>query len=540
MLCRVAIANFAVIDKAEITLENGFTALTGETGAGKSLIMDAITMVLGGRMGRDSIRAGAKCAVAEAAFFGDHPLADETGMLLLRRELYTDGRNLCSINGEMTTVAGLRAAGESLLAIHGQHDTEQLLHKSYHLAFLDAFARTEAEKKAYETEYTEKKALEAEISSLMTDDGEKQRRLEMLRFWIDEIEAAALVPGEEEELSQKRDALRHIETIRQSAQQGYAALCGEEGGARDALSHAARVLDNAAQYDTRLKSAAEKVRDALYQTEEIADLLRDIGEEETDGEALEAVEERLDTIHKFKSKYGKTIEDILSYYEEISEEAEKIETGDQKLAELNRRLAETEKRLALCAEALSEKRKAAGEEIAKLVVKELAALDMEKVRFCVQVEGKDYGPLGADAVEFFISTNPMEGVKPLAKIASGGELSRVCLALQTVLALHSDMAPGTMIFDEIDTGISGRAAQKVGEKLRSLAEKKQILCVTHLPQMAAKADAQFKIEKQAIDGGFSTRVLPLSKEERIREIAGMIGGDFVTEKTLLAAEEMLK
>ncbi len=540
MLCRVAIANLAVIDKAEITLENGFTALTGETGAGKSLIMDAITMVLGGRMSRDSIRAGAKCAVAEAAFFGEHPFADETGMLLLRRELYTDGRNLCSINGEMTTVAGLRAAGESLLAIHGQHDTERLLHKGYHLEFVDAFARTEEEKEAYVKEYTEKQALEAEISALMTDDGEKQRRLEMLRFWIDEIEAAALVPGEEEALLQKRDALRHSETIRQSAQQGYAALCGEEGGARDAISFAARVIEGAGKYDARLMGAAETLRDALYQTEEVCDLLRDIGEEETDGEALEAVESRLDTIHKLKSKYGKTIEEILSYCQEISQEATEIETSDERLEALKERLAMTEKRLAMCASRLSGKRVGAGEEIARLAEKELFDLDMEKVRLSVQIEGKDYGPTGADSVELFISTNPMEGMKPLAKIASGGELSRVCLALQTVLALHSDMAPGTMIFDEIDTGISGRAAQKVGEKLRSLAEKKQVLCVTHLPQMAAKADAQFKIEKQAVDGGFSTRVLPLSKEERIREIAGMIGGDSVTEKTLLAAEEMLK
>ncbi len=540
MLCRLAISNIAVIDKAEITLADGFTVLTGETGAGKSLIIDAITMVLGGRTGRDIIRAGAKCAVAEAAFFGQHPAADETGMLLLRRELYTDGRNLCSINGQMVTVAGLREVGETLLALHGQHDTERLLHRGNHLGFVDSFAKTEAEIEAYRSLYHTRCSLLEEIETLEKDDGEKLRRLDMLNFWINEIEEAALTPGEDAALDEKREYLRHSEKIRLSAAKAYGALCGEEGAARDFLSAAARALDSVCEYDPRLKDALESVRDALYQTEETANVLRDIGEEETDGAALEEAEARLDIIHKMKSKYGSTIEEVLLYLDTLREERVKIETADKRLELLRGALCETEEKMKKAATVLSKKRKKSAEKIATCVEKELAALDMEKVRFAVHTEPKEYGESGADSVEFYISTNPAEAVKPLSKIASGGELSRICLALQTVLSENADSVPGTMIFDEIDTGISGRAAQKTGEKLRALAKKRQILCVTHLPQIAAKADAQFKIEKQDTGEGFSTIVTPLTKEGRAFEIARMISGDSVTEKTLQTAEEMLK
>lgn len=540
MLCRLAISNIAVIDKAEITLQDGFTVLTGETGAGKSLIIDAITMVLGGRTGRDIIRAGAKCAVAEAAFFGAHPAADETGMLLLRRELYTDGRNLCSVNGRMVTVAGLREVGDSLLALHGQHDTEKLMHKANHLDYVDGFAKDERERAAYSEAYRVRRELLAEIEALEQDDGEKLRRLDMIRFWIDEIETAAPVPGEDTALEEKRDRLRHSEKIRISAARAYGALCGEEGSARDFLSAAAKALDDVSAYDPRLKTAAETVRDALYQTEETAGVLMDIGEEETDGQALEEAEDRLDVLHKLKSKYGGSIEAVLEHLERLREEQESIETADERLAECRVRLETAEKTLTETAAALSEKRQTAAAEIADRVEKELAALDMEKVRFAVDIRPKEYGESGADSVEFFISTNPAEDVKPLSKIASGGELSRICLALQTVLAEGADRAPDTMIFDEIDTGISGRAAQKTGEKLRALAKKRQILCVTHLPQIAARADAQFKIDKTDTGGGFSTTVTPLDMAGRTREIARMISGDSVTEKTLQTAEEMLK
>ncbi len=540
MLCRLAISNIAVIDKAEITLRDGFTVLTGETGAGKSLIIDAITMVLGGRTGRDIIRAGAKCAVAEAAFFGKHPAADETDMLLLRRELYTDGRNLCSINGRMVTVAGLREVGDTLLALHGQHDTEKLMHKSSHLAYVDGFAKNEKERETYIEVYRTRQALLAEIQALEQDDGEKLKRLDMLRFWIDEIEAAAPEIGEDTALEEKREYLRHSEKIRVSAVKAYGALCGEEGSARDYLSAAARALDDVSGYDPRLQTAAEAVRDALYQTEETAGVLMDISEEETDGQALEEAEARLDILHKLKSKYGGSIEAVLAYLDELRREQESIETADERLRECRVRLEAAEAELQTAAAALSRKRQTAAEQIAALVEQELAALDMEKVRFAVEIQAKEYGESGADTVEFFISTNPAEDVKPLSKIASGGELSRICLALQTVLAEGSDRAPATMIFDEIDTGISGRAAQKTGEKLRALAKRRQILCVTHLPQIAAKADSQFKIDKTDTGSGFSTTVTPLTHAGRAQEIARMISGDSVTEKTLETAEEMLK
>ncbi|MBQ7036895.1 MAG: DNA repair protein RecN [Clostridia bacterium] len=540
MLCRLAISNIAVIDKAEITLSDGFTVLTGETGAGKSLIIDAITMVLGGRTPRDIIRAGAKCAVAEAAFFGKHPLSDETGMLLLRRELYTDGRNLCSINGQMVTVAGLREAGDTLLSLHGQHDTEKLMHRGSHLPLLDAFAKSEKEREEYGELYKARKELLAEIEKLETDDGEKLKRLDMLSFWIDEIENAAPEVGEDTELEEKREFLRHSEKIRSSAMRAYTALCGEEGSARDFLSEAAKALDAVSSYDARLSSAAEAVRDALYQAEETANILMDIGEEETDGEALEEAESRLDILNKLKSKYGGSIEAVLSQLETLQKERDDIETADERLAACRKALEKTEEKLGKAAKSLSEKRQKAAEKLGKLVMEELAALDMAKVRFSVNITEKEYGETGADQVEFFISTNPMEELKPLSKIASGGELSRICLALQTVLALGAKETPACLIFDEIDTGISGRAAGKVGEKLRALAKSRQVLCVTHLPQIAAKGDHQFRIDKNDTSGSFSTTVTALDAEGRKREIARMISGDDVTEKTLETAEEMLR
>ncbi len=540
MLCRLAISNVAVIDKAEITLSEGFAVLTGETGAGKSLIIDAINMVLGGRMPRDIIRAGEKCAVAEAAFFGKHPMADETDMLLLRRELYADGRNLCSINGQMVTVAGLREAGETLLSLHGQHDTEKLMHRGTHLTLLDAFAKCEKEREDYQALYKARQALLSEIEKLETDDGEKLKRLDMLSFWIDEIENAAPSVGEDTELEEKREYLRHSEKIRTSAMRAYAALCGEEGAARDYLSEAAKALDAVSTYDARLSSAAESVRNALFEAEEVAGILMDIGEEETDGEALEEAESRLDILNKLKSKYGGSIEAVLSQLDTFRQERDEIETADERLEKCRRELEKTEEKLEKAADTLSGKRQKAAEKLSKMVEEELSALDMEKVRFSVNTEKKEYGETGADMVEFFISTNPAEALKPLSKIASGGELSRICLALQTALADEAEADGATMIFDEIDTGISGRAAGKVGEKMRALAKTRQVLCVTHLPQIAAKADAQFKIDKMDTNGGFSTVVTPLDREGRIREIARMISGDDVTEKTLETAEEMLR
>ncbi len=539
MLCRLAISNIAVIDKAEITLSDGFTVLTGETGAGKSLIIDALLMVLGQRTGRDIIRAGEKCACAEAAFFTSHPLSDETGMLLLRRELFADGRNLCSINGQMVTVAGLREVGESLLAIHGQHDTEALMHRKNHLGFIDAYAKTEEERAAYTALYTARKTLLSDIDALSAAEGEKEKRLDMLSFWIREIEEAAPSLGEDEALEEKREYLRHSEKIRTAASRAYAALMDDAGGARDLLSEAARALSGVADFDARLEKALESVQNALYEAEETGDVLRDIFEEETDGGALDEVEARLDVLQKLKGKYGGTLARVLEEKEKMETERAEIETADEKLAEKRAALSKVEKEIEEAAKALSEKREKGAAGFSARVMEELSALDMAKVRFLVQIEKKDYSADGADMVEFFISTNPVEEPKPLSKIASGGELSRICLAMRTVLANSEEALGQTLIFDEIDTGISGRAAARVGEKLSALASTRQILCVTHLPQIAARASSQFKIEKQDTENGFSTVVKSLDKEARILEIARMISGDAVTEKTMQTAEEML-
>lgn len=543
MLCRLCISDIAVIDRAEITPENGFIALTGETGAGKSLIIDAITMVLGGRTGRELIRTGARCAVSEAAFFCKHPLADEDGMLILRRELYTDGRNLCSINGNMVSVQGLREAAERLLTIHGQHDTARLLQRANHLSFLDAYAESAPLLAAYTALYKKQKEILAEIEALSGDETEKERRLDMLNFWIQEIDDAALVVGEDRELEESRKRLRHAEKIKASLLGGYSTLFGGEVSARDLLATAAHTLENGAEFDSRLQKAAEEARDLEYRAEELAKTLSDMEDDiETGSDSLSEIEDRLDVLYKLKKKYGQSIEEILAYREDAAQERDSIKTSDERLAKRTEAYEKVTVEMEAAAERLSQCRKTAGEQIAAAVIAELASLDMEKVRFSVAFTEKPFGETGADTVEFFIATNPTEPLKPLSKIASGGELSRVCLALCTVLAeKNSDpMAYGeTMIFDEIDTGISGRAAQRVGEKLAALSKNRQIFCVTHLPQIAACADAQYKIDKKDNGDRFVTTVTALDKEGRVAEIARMIGGDRVSTRILETAEEML-
>ncbi len=538
MLCRLSISDIAVIDHAEITLSGGFTALTGETGAGKSLIIDAILMVLGGRTGREIIRAGARSAVAEAAFFCTHPLSED-GMLILRRELFSDGRNLCSINGKMVTVSALREVGDTLLSIHGQHDTEKLLHRAGHLTYVDGYAENTALLEAYTTLYTKQKEITTEMEALRADDSEKARRLEMLDFWVQEIEEAAPQIGEEEILEEKRTRLRHSEKIKTAVWRAMHALDGEDGAARDLLANVARTLENVGEYDTRLAEAAEEARDILYRAEELAQTLRDMSDMETDGAALSEIEARLDVLFRLKTKYGKSIEDVLLYAEKAAEERKSILYADARIKELEKELGGIEEKLGKAAEKLTKSRKKAAEAIADGVMEELRALDMAKVRFSVELSQKPYGEDGADAIEFFIATNPSEPLKPLSKIASGGELSRVCLALYTVLLTKGAAGDGTMIFDEIDTGISGRAAQRVGEKLAALALDRQILCVTHLPQIAARADAQFKIDKTDMGDRFTTTVSMLDRAGRVEEIARMIGGDRVSARTLETAEEML-
>ncbi len=538
MLCRLAIKDVAVIDHAEITLSGGFTVLTGETGAGKSLIIDAISMVLGGRTGREIIRTGASAAVAEAAFFCTHPLSED-GMLILRRELHTDGRNLCSVNGKMVTVSALREVGETLLSMHGQHDTEKLLGRATHLTYVDGYAENEDVLKAYTTLFTKKKEIEAEIEALRTDESEAARRLEMLDFWLREIEDAAPEVGEEEILEEKRTRLRHAEKIQKSVWRALDALDGEDGAARDKLATCARALEEGGAYDTRLSEAAEEARDILYRAEELAQTLSGLSDMETDGAALSEIEARLDVLFRLKAKYGKTIEEVLAYAESAAAERDSIKTADKRIKALEDALSKTEEELKKAAEKLTKTRKKAAAEISAGVTAELGELDMAKARFAVVVEEKPYGKDGADAVEFFIATGTSEPLKPLSKIASGGELSRVCLALYTVLLKSNTAEDATMIFDEIDTGISGRAAQRVGEKLAALGRDRQILCVTHLPQIAARGDAQFKIEKEDKGAFFATKVTPLDRAGRIEEIARMIGGDRVSTTTREAAEEML-
>ncbi|HJB30661.1 MAG TPA: DNA repair protein RecN [Candidatus Oscillibacter excrementavium] len=550
MLELLHIENIAVIQEADIQFRPGFNALTGETGAGKSIVIDAMGAVLGGRTSRDLIRTGADRAFVSAEFSQVAPdlpglaetgtAPDEDGHLLLQRELTGDGKNLCKVNGRPVTVAQLRRIGEELLNIHGQHDGQQLLDEEQHLSYLDRFGRTEAPLGRYQAAYGTMADLQTKIRALQMDEAEKARRMDSLRFQIDELERAQLVPGEEEELLRRRDLLRNGEKYL-SALSGadYCLNGGEEGGgavsalrdAEEAVAGIRTLSDDMGELYKRL----EQLRCEAY---DLAETIRDKREEFDFSPAeLDAVESRSDLLYRLKKKYGATVEEMLSYLDKCRRELDDMETADDTLARLEQQLETARKAVLAAGAELTAARKEAAGELEQRIQSELRDLDMHKVRFAIDFGEKEPGPDGCDAVRFLMSANAGEDLKPIARIASGGELARIMLALKNVLAEQESI--GTLVFDEVDTGVSGRAAQKVAEKLAQVSRRKQVLCVTHLPQLAAMADTHFSVEKGERDGRTYTRVVLLDREQRKAELARITGGSHVTEALLESAGELL-
>ena len=550
MLELLHIENIAVIQEADIQFRPGFNALTGETGAGKSIVIDAMGAVLGGRTSRDLIRTGADWAFVSAEFSRVAPglpglaetgtAPDEDGHLLLQRELTGDGKNLCRVNGRPVTVAQLRRIGEELLNIHGQHDGQQLLDEEQHLSYLDRFGRTETPLGRYQAAYGTMAELQSKIRALQMDEAEKARRMDSLRFQIGELERAQLVPGEEESLTERRDLLRNGEKYL-SALSGadYCLNGGEEGGgavsalrdAEEAVAGIRTLSDDMGELYKRL----EQLRCEAY---DLAETIRDKREEFDFSPAeLDAVESRSDLLYRLKKKYGATVEEMLSYLDKCRRELDDMETADDTLARLEQQLETARKAVLAAGAELTAARKVAAGELEQRIQSELRDLDMHKVRFAIDFGEKEPGPDGCDAVRFLMSANAGEDLKPIARIASGGELARIMLALKNVLAEQESI--GTLVFDEVDTGVSGRAAQKVAEKLAQVSRRKQVLCVTHLPQLAAMADTHFSVEKGERDGRTYTRVVLLDREQRKAELARITGGSHVTEALLESAGELL-
>ena len=548
MLSLLHIENIAVIERSEISFEPGFNVLTGETGAGKSIVIDAISAILGERAYRDMIRTGTEKASVRAVFtdvphlpwFAENGV-DYDSETMIQREIFLDGRTVCRVNGSLVNVSILRKLGIQLINIHGQHDSASLFDEENHLTFLDAFGDHSTLIDTYKDKYSAVLGLRREIDALTMDESEKLRRMETLRYQIGEIEKAELLLGEDEELESRRKLLQSAEKIADGMNDAAANLYGGEDsdGAASLLAMAERALARISKYSDNLAEIHEKVADLMYQVEDAARLVLDARNELSySDEELDRIESRLDVIHKLRRKYGATCEDILQYLEKAKQELDEIEFADDHLERLKGKLQKAEKEAWDAACELRNMRKATAGNMSERVLSELSQLDMPRVQFECRFAETELYALGADGVAFYMSANAGEDLKPLSKVASGGELARIMLAMKNVLAEKDQV--NTLIFDEVDTGVSGRAAQKVAEKLRSVAEHKQVLCVTHLPQLAALAQNHLLIAKEERGGRTYTTVTPLDLEGRKRELARIIGGANITEITLKSAEEMLR
>ena len=548
MLNLLQIENIAVIEQAEIQFSGGFNVLTGETGAGKSIVIDAISAILGERAYRDVIRTGTSKAgvravfsqVPELSWFEENGVEYDPGELLIQREIYADGKNVCRVNGRPVTVAILKKLGGSLVNIHGQHDSQQLFDESNHLTYLDLFAQNQQQRREYEDAFQKAEAVRREIRRLSMDEGEKLRRVEALQFQIQEIERAELQPGEDEALETRRKVLQNSEKLVDSLARAVSALYGDEDrdGAAGLLSEAEHALGRITRYDDGLRDAAERLSELSSAVQDLSEELRDrVDELSYSGEELEQIESRLDVIHRLRRKYGGDVAAILEYLERARQELDEIEFASDRIEQLTKQLRGLDQEAERAGLALRETRLQAAKELERRLAGELAALDMPRAQFVCQFESQPMGEGGMDLVRFLMTANVGEALKPMSKVASGGELARIMLAIKNVLAEQDSV--GTLIFDEVDAGVSGRAAQKVAEKLRAVSRGKQVLCVTHLPQIAAAADHHLLIAKSERNGRTYTHVTPLDKEGRKREIARIIGGAEITETTLKSAEEML-
>ena len=548
MLELLHIENIAIIEAADIEFAPGFNALTGETGAGKSIVIDSLSAVLGQRTSRELIRTGADKAFVSAAFSGVEPGLTEAlgiqpepdGTLLLQREIQTDGKNVCRINGRPVTVSQLRALGTRLLNIHGQHDGQQLLDEEQHIVYLDSFGKTEALINAYTEKYRHFTDIRRQISALQMDEAEKARRVDTLQYQIEELKRAKLKPGEEEELTARRGMLRNAEKFLDAVAGADYALNGDDsgGGALSALRQAQDALGGVRHLDDAFGQLYERLGEAYSEVYDIAATVEDKrGELDVSPGELDRVESRMDLLYRLKKKYGATVEDMLDYQARCEAELAQIEDAGDTLARLEQALSKAEKGARQAAQALSDARKAAADRLTAQILTELQQLDMGKIRFAVNFAEKPLDSDGMDTVRFLMSANVGEELRPIHKIASGGELARIMLAMKNVLSEQDHV--GTMVFDEVDTGVSGRAAQKVAEKMARISRRKQVLCVTHLPQLAAMADTHFSVEKGERGGRTYTEVRRLDREQRRRELARLTGGSHVSQTMLDGAEELL-
>ena len=550
MLSSLQIENVAVIQKAEVHFEPGLNVLTGETGAGKSILIDSINAILGNRTSKDLVRTGAAKAVIRAAFEQVPPAVldkleqsgyERSEALLLSREITAEGKSSCRINGMPATAAILRELCGGLININGQHDSVGLLNPAHHLDILDDYAQNRTVFQEYYTLYRELVRVKRELDALITDETEKQRKIDLLQYQVQEIEDAGLTAGEEQTLENRRKVLSNASAIRDRLAQSYALLSGSDdaAGAVDLLGEASNAVDAAAQLDPALAAAAGQLLDLYYNAKDVAaDLIGQLDAYDTNDAELDEVEQRLDLLYRLKRKYGSTVEDVISFGQKAREELDNIQNSQQRHDALQAEKLRLYAKAREKAEVLTQTRLKAFEELNTRISGTLDFLNMPGVRMTLRHTRGPLASHGQDSIEFYISTNPGEAPKPLAKIASGGELSRITLAIKNAMA-DKDAVP-TVIYDEIDSGVSGKAAGRIGEVLRQSAQGHQILCITHTAQIAALADCHLLIQKNVSNERTYTEIHPLDENGRVEALARLISGDHVTELSRANAREMLQ
>ena len=546
MLELLHIENIAIIERADISFRTGFNVLTGETGAGKSIVIDALSAVLGQRASRDLIRTGADHAFVSAVFshiphgLGADLCIEDAEEWLLQREIYADGKNICRLNGRPMTVTQLRTLGNRLLNIHGQHDGQQLLDETQHIIYLDQYGRYMPLQIAYSEKFAALQDIQSKISALQMDESEKARRKDTVQFQIKDLERANLQMGEEEELLERRNLLRNGEKFISAIQGADYCLNGDDNSegvlsllrqAQEQLSSLRNLSDAFSQLYERLESAYSEVYDIAYTVQEKKDEF-----DFAPGE-LDIVESRCDLLYRLKKKYGATVEDMMAYLERCKQELDQIAFADDRLALLQKQHEKAMNDVLDAARELSLQRKVVAKDLEQQIIQELQELNMSSIRFEVAFSEKKPDASGIDEVRFLMSANVGEELRPIHKIASGGELARIMLAMKTVFSQQEQI--GTMVFDEVDTGVSGRAAQKVAEKMARISRQKQVLCVTHLPQLAAMADTHFTVEKGVSGGRTFTKVQELSRLQRREELARLTGGEQISQTMVDGAEELL-
>jgi len=549
LLNLLSIENIAVIESAEIVFDRGLNVLTGETGAGKSIVIDSISAILGERTYRDLIRTGCDKASVSAVFseiphlswFDDKQIPYESDELMIHREIHADGKNICRVNSKPVTVTALRELGCRLINIHGQNDTQTLFDETTHLPYLDLFCEDQDVLEEYLVHYDSYVQTRQKVQKLTTSEGERLRRIETLEYQLNEIRKAEPEPGEDKELEERKRILLNAEKLSDSLSETLNALYGSESGegALDLLARASRDLGRVSTLSEKYAGFAETLRELQYSIQDISDELRnELDELSYTGDELDRIESRLSVIGRLKKKYGASIEEVLQFAEAAEKELNEIQNSDAMLEALQYELSCIEKRSRDCALQLRENRRKAALTLQTRIETELSQLDMPSISFRVEFEETELSPSGMDFVRFLMSANTGESLKPLSKVASGGELARIMLAMKNVLAEKDSVQ--TLIFDEVDAGVSGRAAQKVAQKLLHVSEGKQVLCVTHLPQIAAAADTHLLIAKSVRNGRTFTSVTKLDRKGRVEELSRIIGGSQFTENTRKSAEEMIR